>query len=98
MRLLWISTCDSRSANLGAEGGNTLLSEAALDQADVAIVPFLTSNPEQRIVTYVNDSSATVVSIGCELLAGLRDESLRTQWPVMISALADLLGDPFRAV
>ncbi len=70
------------------------LSEAAPDQADAAIVPFLTSNPEQRIVTYVNDSSATMVSIGRELLAGLRDESGRTQWPVMISAMADLLGGP----
>ncbi len=75
-----------------------LLSETAPDQAGAAIVPFLLANPEQRIVTYVNDSTPALVSIGRELLAGLRDENRRAQWPVLISALADLLGDPYRAV
>ncbi len=75
-----------------------LLSETAPDQAGAAIVPFLLANPEQRIVTYVNDSTPALVSIGRELLARLRDENRRAQWPVLISALADLLGDPYRAV
>ncbi|WP_172677877.1 HEAT repeat domain-containing protein [Ruegeria sp. 6PALISEP08] len=74
-----------------------LLSSVAPDQAAAAIVPFLLDNPEQRIVTYVNDSTSAVVSIGRELLVGLRDENRRAQWPVMISALADLLGRPSRA-
>ncbi|WP_298850047.1 HEAT repeat domain-containing protein [uncultured Ruegeria sp.] len=74
-----------------------LLSETAPEQAAAAIVPFLVANPEQRIVTYVNDSTPVVLSIGRELLAELRDESRRAQWPVMISALADLLGDTSRA-
>lgn len=74
-----------------------LLSTTAPDQAGAAIVPFLLANPEQRIVTYVNDSTAAVVSIGRELLTGLRDEDCRAQWPVMISALADLLGNPSQA-
>ncbi len=74
-----------------------LLSETAPDQAGAAIVPFLLANPEQRIVTYVNDSTPAVVSIGRELVAGLRDDDRRAQWPVMISALADLLGTDPRA-
>ncbi|WP_170405661.1 HEAT repeat domain-containing protein [Ruegeria arenilitoris] len=73
-----------------------LLSETAPDQAGATIVPFLLANPEQRIVTYVNDSAPAVVTIGRELLTGLRDEDRRAQWPVMISALADLLGNPSR--
>ncbi|MFY2822557.1 HEAT repeat domain-containing protein [Ruegeria sp. MALMAid1280] len=74
-----------------------LLSETAPDQAGAAIVPFLMANPEQRIVTYVNDSTPAVVSIGRQLLTELRDEDRRAQWPVMISALADLLGGTPRA-
>ncbi len=74
-----------------------LLSETAPDQAGAAIVPFLMANPEQRIVTYVNDSAPAVVSIGRQLLTELRDEDRRAQWPVMISALADLLGTDSRA-
>lgn len=74
-----------------------LLSETAPDQAGAAIVPFLLANPEQRIVTYVKDSTPAIVSIGRELLAELRDEDRRAQWPVMISALADLLGEPSQA-
>ncbi len=74
-----------------------LLSQIAPDQAGAAIVPFLLANPEQRIVTYVNDSTASVVSIGRELLAELRDKERRAQWPVMISALADLLRETSRA-
>ncbi|WP_170756515.1 HEAT repeat domain-containing protein [Ruegeria lacuscaerulensis] len=74
-----------------------LLSETAPDQAGAAIVPFLLANPEQRIVTYVKDSTPAIVSIGRELLAELRDEDRRAQWPVMINALADLLGEPARA-
>ncbi len=74
-----------------------LLSETAPDQAGAAIVPFLLANPEQRIVTYVKDSAPAIVSIGRELLAELRDEDRRAQWPVMINALADLLGEPARA-
>ena len=73
-----------------------LLSETAPDQAGAAIVPFLLANPEQRIVTYVNDSAASAVSIGRELLAELRDENRRAHWPIMISALADLLRNPSR--
>ncbi|NVO58412.1 HEAT repeat domain-containing protein [Rhodobacteraceae bacterium B1Z28] len=75
-----------------------LMSEIAPDQAGAAIVPFLLANPEQRIVTYVNDSTPAVVSIGRTLLAELRDHDRRAEWPIMISALADLLGEGSRAV
>ncbi|MEX0308043.1 MAG: HEAT repeat domain-containing protein [Ruegeria sp.] len=74
-----------------------LLSETAPDQASAAIVPFLLANPEQHILTYVNDNTPAVVSIGRELLAGLRDVDRRALWPVMINALADLLGESSRA-
>ncbi|WP_170763467.1 HEAT repeat domain-containing protein [Ruegeria lacuscaerulensis] len=70
-----------------------LLSETAPDQAGAAIVPFLLANPEQRIVTYVNDSTPALLSIGRTLLTALRDQDRRAQWPVMISALADLLRE-----
>ncbi|SDX88500.1 HEAT repeat [Ruegeria halocynthiae] len=74
-----------------------LLSETAPDQASAAIVPFILANPEQRIVTYVNDSAPALMSIGLQLLTELRDQNRLAQWPVIISALADLLGDPYRA-
>ncbi|NOD36188.1 MULTISPECIES: HEAT repeat domain-containing protein [unclassified Ruegeria] len=74
-----------------------LLSVTAPDQAGAAIVPFLLANPEQRILTYVKDDAPAVMSIGRQLLTELRDEDHRAEWPVMISALADLLGEPSRA-
>ncbi len=74
-----------------------LLSETAPDQAGAAIVPFLLENPEQRIVTYVKDETPAVMSIGRQLLTELRNKDHRAVWPVMISALADLLGESSRA-
>ncbi|MDA7966745.1 HEAT repeat domain-containing protein [Ruegeria sp.] len=73
-----------------------LLSEIAPDQAAAAIVPFLLANPDQRILTYVNDSAPAVMSIGRTLLSELRAPDRRAQLPVMISALADLLRGPRR--
>lgn len=75
-----------------------LISEIAPERACAEIVPFLLANPEQRILTYVNDNSPAVVSIGRKLLAELRDQNRRGQWPVMITALADLLREPPRSV
>lgn len=87
---------DDASASV-RQAAMRLLSKTAPDQAGAAIVPFLMANPEQRILTYVNDSAPAVVSIGRKLLTELRDEDKRAAWPVMISALADLLGDTARA-
>ncbi|WP_299638946.1 hypothetical protein [uncultured Ruegeria sp.] len=48
-------------------------------------------------MTYVNDSTPDVMSIGREFLAGLCDKNHRSLLPVMISVLADLLGESCRA-
>ncbi len=75
-----------------------LLADIAPDQASAAIVPFLLANPEQRIVTYVNDTAPALGSIGRELMTELRNPDKQSQWPVLVSALADLLAGTAHSV